>query len=58
MIKISNEVATSSYLKNTNDINTHELLDIMNNYRNLEWDDIRREKNNDKMKSDISPLNI
>lgn len=59
LVKISNEVATSSYLRNTSDINTNELLDIMNNYRNSEWDEIRREKSNDtKMKSDISPLNI
>ena len=58
LVKISNEVATSSYLRNNHDINTNELLDIMNNYRNLEWDDIRREKLDTKMKSDISPLNI
>ena len=56
--KISNEVATYSYQKNIKNIDTQELLDIMNHYRNSEWDDMRREKIDNKIKSDISPLNI
>ena len=56
--KIGNEVGTYCSQNNIEDIDTEQLLNRIHNYRNLEWDDIRKENINENMKTNISPLNI
>jgi hypothetical protein len=56
--KISDEVGTYCYQNNIEDIETDQLLQTIHNYRNFEWDEIRRKNIDENMKTNISPLNI